>query len=72
MRVSSNAFRRYLELSKKPREEILAKLVAAGYAPDETAAELPEVQKAAARFHASGGRQHAATITNIRNELQGS
>ncbi|HEX7839663.1 MAG TPA: hypothetical protein VF469_19440, partial [Kofleriaceae bacterium] len=35
----SNAFRQYLELSKKPKEGILAKLVAAGYTTDEAGAE---------------------------------
>jgi hypothetical protein len=31
--------------------------------------EHPEVQKVAERFHAGGGRQYAATIKDIRDEL---
>jgi hypothetical protein len=66
--ATSNAFQQYLELSTKPKEEILAKLVAAGYTRDEANAELPAVQKAAELFKA-GSRQHADTITNIQDEL---
>jgi len=69
VQATSNAFRQYLELSKRPKDEILAKLVAAGYTRDEAKAELPEVQKAEGRFHLGGGRQYAATITNIQEEL---
>jgi hypothetical protein len=54
VRATANAFRQYLELSKKPKVQILARLVAAGYAPDKADAEPPEVQKATERFHASG------------------
>lgn len=67
--ATSEAFRQYLELSTRPEEEILVKLVAAGYTQDEARAELPAVQRSAERFHAGGGRQNAQTLTNIKDEL---
>jgi hypothetical protein len=69
VKATSNAFKRYLELSRKPKEEILTVLQGAGYTEDEAKAELPSVQKAEGRFHGGGGRQYASTITNIQEEL---
>jgi len=67
--ATSNALAKYLELSKKPKEEILATLAKAGYSTDEANAELPNVQQALERFQKGGGRQHATALTNIREEL---
>jgi hypothetical protein len=69
VQATSNAFAKYVELSKKPKEEILATLAHAGYGADEANAELPNVQKAEELFHKGGGRQYAKTITNIQEEL---
>lgn len=66
---ASNAFRQFLQLSGRSKEEIIAVLVGAGYSQDEANALVPSVQKAEARFHGGGGRQHAETITNIQQEL---
>ena len=52
--ATSNAFAKYVELSKKPKEEILATLTRAGYSADEANAELPNVQKAEGLFHKGG------------------
>ena len=67
--ATSNAFARYIELSKRPKEEIVGTLTKAGYSADEANVELADVQKAEDLFHKGGGRQYAKTITNIQEEL---
>jgi hypothetical protein len=67
--ATSNAFARYLELSKQSKEEVVATLGKAGYSIDEANAELSNVQKAEELFHKADGRKAAKALTNIQEEL---
>jgi len=67
--ATSDAFVKYLELSKKSKEEILAALAKAGYSTDDAKTELPNVQKAEGLFHKADGRKQATALTNIHEEL---